>query len=978
MLDNFAMGGPISDHNGVRCYPAMENDTEDKYIVKVISIPASQKQLDALLLSGAYPSTEAALVYFKELSDGVIQEVDILNKLSQMEGFLPYKDFQCIPMENSSGFDVYLLSPYRRTLTKQFTRHPLTHLDAINLGLDLCAALAVCRRAGYLYIALKPNNVFVTSDKGFRIGDLGFVQMDSLKYASLADKYRSEYTPPEISDAFSSLNTTIDTYALGLILYQAYNNGALPFNEEVTAAAPLPPPAYADYEMAEIILKACAPNPEDRWQDPLQMGQAIVTYMQRNGANDTPIVPVAPPVVDPTDESSENDEDAADSESQDGTAESTSEEASQDAPSSDADTDEAGPQEGSTQDTEELPFLPEDELTPDPEELDIEYHEVTDEVNEMLSQADELANHPVPDPVVAPDPIDVPIPPPIVIKEEKAVEESEPSTEKTDTDSADAAAAPGTEEEPSSEGAEDAKDEDGTAEKSTKKSPKRWLYSLLVVLGIASLLAAGVYYYMNFYLLPVNGITLDGSEDSLTVQVDSEIDEALLSVSCSDTYGTTTTSPVVDGKATFTGLIPNTGYTVEVQVDGFHRLTGNTTSAYSTPVQTNIVQFSAVTGSEEGSVVLGFTIEGPDSSQWRITYSAEGEEENSVVFPAHTVTLNGLTIGKEYTFKLQPEDALYLKGESEVTYTASALVYAKDLQITACANNSLTAVWSAPEDTAVESWTVRCYDNDSYNETIVTTETTATFEGLDHTKSFNVEVTAAGMSVAQRTYVAENSVTISNFNIDDSDPNKLVLTWEANQDIPEDGWILTYTIDGSPEQDYIVCEENTATIPTVVPGATYGFALKDLSETPILGVPTHVPMKEASSFTCNYDGCEVKADNLTFQMCKYPGYEGWDRYALSDADYKTTFSVGESASFLVHLDKTYGTSSDAIVALFVTRDENGAFVSATTSSKSWSDMWYRNYCELDIPAMPKTVGNYTMSVYFNGGLAATHDFVITE
>ena len=36
MLDNFAMGDPISDHHGVRCCPAMKNDSDEKYIVKII------------------------------------------------------------------------------------------------------------------------------------------------------------------------------------------------------------------------------------------------------------------------------------------------------------------------------------------------------------------------------------------------------------------------------------------------------------------------------------------------------------------------------------------------------------------------------------------------------------------------------------------------------------------------------------------------------------------------------------------------------------------------------------------------------------------------------------------------------------------------------------------------------------------------------------------------------------------------------
>ena len=44
MLDNFVMGEPMSDHHAVRCCPAMQNDSDERYIVKIISIPASQAQ----------------------------------------------------------------------------------------------------------------------------------------------------------------------------------------------------------------------------------------------------------------------------------------------------------------------------------------------------------------------------------------------------------------------------------------------------------------------------------------------------------------------------------------------------------------------------------------------------------------------------------------------------------------------------------------------------------------------------------------------------------------------------------------------------------------------------------------------------------------------------------------------------------------------------------------------------------------------
>ena len=104
----------------------------------------------------------------------------------------------------------------------------MTHLEAVNLGLDLCQALAICRRAGQLYVDLKPTNVFISKGKEYRIGDLGFIPLDMLKYTSLPSKYRSPYSPPEVLDDLKTLNETVDTYAVGMILYQIYNNNKLP------------------------------------------------------------------------------------------------------------------------------------------------------------------------------------------------------------------------------------------------------------------------------------------------------------------------------------------------------------------------------------------------------------------------------------------------------------------------------------------------------------------------------------------------------------------------------------------------------------------------------------------------------------------------------------------------------------------------------------------------------------------------------
>ena len=293
LLDGFVMGDPISSHDGVRACPAMQLETDKKYIVKIISLPATQSKLDALLLAGAFIDRASAVDYFKELADGVLEEAELLRKLSRHEGFVSFDSWQMVPMEDDeTGFDIYLLGQYRPTLDGVFSTNEMTHLQAINLGLDLCAALSICRRAGYMHVDLKPSNVFMAGKREFRIGDLGFVKLSALKYTSLPSKYCSPYTPPELHDVLSTLNPTADIYAVGMILYQIYNNGQLPFDDKAPAAV-LPAPMNADYELAEIILKACDPNPRKRWQTPIEMGQALVSYMQRNGVKDDPIVPPA-------------------------------------------------------------------------------------------------------------------------------------------------------------------------------------------------------------------------------------------------------------------------------------------------------------------------------------------------------------------------------------------------------------------------------------------------------------------------------------------------------------------------------------------------------------------------------------------------------------------------------------------------------------------------------------------------------------
>ena len=82
LLDGFSLGESISDHHGVACYPAMRDDSDKRYIVKKISLPASQVQVEALLLTGVFRDADAVLSYYEDLAQGVCREVQTLNTLA--------------------------------------------------------------------------------------------------------------------------------------------------------------------------------------------------------------------------------------------------------------------------------------------------------------------------------------------------------------------------------------------------------------------------------------------------------------------------------------------------------------------------------------------------------------------------------------------------------------------------------------------------------------------------------------------------------------------------------------------------------------------------------------------------------------------------------------------------------------------------------------------------------------------------------
>lgn len=1033
LLDGFTLGAPYSEHHGVACFPAIKDLSNKKYIVKKITVPASQQQFDALLFAGAYKDPGDAMEYFRENGERILAEAELLKKLSKIEGFLSYDEWQMEPITRRRlGYEIYLVSSYKRSLEKYMRKNPFTHLEAVNLALDLCSALSVCRQSGYLYVDLKPSNIFVSEKKEYRIGDLGFLSLDALRYASLPERYFSSYTPPELLDPMESMNLTVDTYAVGMILYQLYNDGHLPFTG-FAPAEPLPSPCHADYELADIILKAIHPDPEERWTDPKDMGKAIASYMQRNSVNNIPITPFIPLDIDPEDivplpsrkkhkeESTVHTEDASheeaasaienappaeenavqaiqealpdnpddssvventdsafeDSDAEESPAESSS--ASEEAVLPEEAVDfsiletEDTPDSGSLNSPEESAIIPPEPEpdTPLPQEPvivkqdedTVSFTEITEEVAKILSKANDIISHEIPKEAVFASEEEQPDPFAFVEEDAEECDDSfpaEPLLEELQEDS-----------KPSKK--KKAKHFENPSRKNKLRKFISSCFSLLMLCGAC---VAGYWYYQNLYLQNIDSISISGTQNQITVLVDTSIEESLLILHCTDESGNRKSVSVEGGKAEFTDLQPSTQYTVQVDMKGFHKLTGATSDVFTTEATTQILSFHTIAGPEDGSVKLDFTVNGNDPDFWNIRYSAEGEEELRETVTGHSAMISGLTVGKVYTFTLDGGRNFDVSGETSVQYLASKLILAEDLALSSSDGTNVTVHWNTPGDVVVENWNVRFYDGYGFEEQKTVTDNSLLLTGITPGTGYTVEVTASGMTQPAKINISAEPILLSDFHVDESSKTEMKITWKYTGKEPEGGWLLSYTVDGSGMQ-VVDCDKASAKITPLIPGADYEFHLQSADGRTVFNNIIQYHAEEADPFS---DYAFIP-ENVSMELLKTPENADWLFETISDEAFTNTFRAGESASIGIQSSSAVYLPSYNTSALFVFRNSHGNVLPelVTEASLVWRNIWMRGdtkYGEIDIPALPSVPGTYIMDLYFNGRPVTQFDITI--
>ena len=278
LLGRGGFGAVYEIHRSIRGNP-------EKAAMKVLRVPDSDTEIARIQFQGmSHQSTED---YYENLVDGIYNEIRIMQQFVGNSHIVSYEDYAIRKRDSEIGWDIYIRMELLTGLTYYMTKYPMNDQMVIKLGMDISQGLNDCHSSGIIHRDIKPENIFVNERGNFKLGDFGVSRNTPSSQDVLSFKGTLGYMAPEVYRMIST-DARSDIYSLGIVLYQCLNDNRLPFMPEnftpydiETArqrrfsGEPIPAPAHGSKRLKDLVLKAVAYRPEDRFQTAEEMYRAL-------------------------------------------------------------------------------------------------------------------------------------------------------------------------------------------------------------------------------------------------------------------------------------------------------------------------------------------------------------------------------------------------------------------------------------------------------------------------------------------------------------------------------------------------------------------------------------------------------------------------------------------------------------------------------------------------------------------------------
>ena len=287
-------GRPLGKGSFSVVYKAVRRDhgVESYAAIKVISIPTDPSEVDSLRSEGL--DMNAARTYLQQIVTDFVNEIQLMESLKGVQNIVSVEDYKVVEKTGEIGWDIYIRMELLTSFNAYICDKKLTEKEVIKLGCDICTALEICAKRNIIHRDIKPENIFINNFGDFKLGDFGIARKLENMTGGLSQKGTFNYMAPEVAKS-SKYDARVDIYSLGIVLYRLLNGNRLPFldtkkqlldpNEKKNAVdrrlrgEALPAPCDASPAMANLILRACAYDPNMRFTSATEMKQALMSVV---------------------------------------------------------------------------------------------------------------------------------------------------------------------------------------------------------------------------------------------------------------------------------------------------------------------------------------------------------------------------------------------------------------------------------------------------------------------------------------------------------------------------------------------------------------------------------------------------------------------------------------------------------------------------------------------------------------------------
>ena len=278
--------------------------------LKIISLPQSEDDLRSTIETNNLTG-DSVSSYYRSCADAITNEIKLMSELKAQSNIVSYEDHKIVPHKDGIGWDILIRMELLTPLNVHLQRTvQMPRGEVVRMGIHLCRALELCQRHNIIHRDVKSENIFISADGNYKLGDFGVARTVLASSGALTQVGSPSYMAPEMFQAGKTYNASVDTYALGLVLYRCLNEGRLPFyppypqpltpedrnmaEGKRLSGLELPRAVNATAALDAILRKACAPDPAGRFASPTEMRLALEKLLNAPESR-TMILPLGKP-----------------------------------------------------------------------------------------------------------------------------------------------------------------------------------------------------------------------------------------------------------------------------------------------------------------------------------------------------------------------------------------------------------------------------------------------------------------------------------------------------------------------------------------------------------------------------------------------------------------------------------------------------------------------------------------------------------